>query len=273
MVAIREDSPPLIHELVNRELPPLAYVQSLQQYAERSRAAQHPLLDFLAAAGFRASRVAMRRFFTEYYGYSRRFTRFLASVMAGLERPEHRAALLPNSAEEAGAIDDHHRVELLAAGIDPDDVAAPHPQLFRRFLLAIGLPPGGLDGVTPHVATMAWVQTFEALCRAHEATAVGALGIATEGIVRGMYQKLLVGIRWAWPELTARDRAFFELHALVDDDHAAALRDIAAELAVDPLTRRLLATGVVGALEARASFYDHMLGYLESLDRGAEDLA
>jgi pyrroloquinoline quinone (PQQ) biosynthesis protein C len=191
--------------------------------------------------------------------------------MAALEEPEHRAALVPNSAEEAGHLDDRHIIELVAAGLDPEDVAAPHPQLFRRFLVAIGLPPAELDGATPHVATAAWIRSFEALCRTDEATAVGALGIATEGIVRDMYQHILAGIRRAWPDLSARDRAFFELHALVDDDHAAILRTIAIALAAGPAGRHRLAVGVLSALDARASFYDQMHLFLLSIERPGEE--
>jgi pyrroloquinoline quinone (PQQ) biosynthesis protein C len=265
------EPPPMIHELVARDQAPADYVDALQSYARLSRAVRHPLLDMIAGGSFHARRAALRCFFREYYHYSRRFTRFLASVMAALEEPEHRAALIPNSAEEAGHLDDHHRAELLAAGLDPADVAAPHPVLFRRFLVAIGLSPGDLQAATPHIATAAWIHSFESLCRADEASAVGALGLATEGIVRGMYQKILAGIRRAWPELSSRDRAFFELHALVDDDHAETLRGIAIALAADPDGRRSLAVGVLGALDARASFYDQMQLYLVSTDRGEEE--
>jgi len=259
---------PMIHELMARELAPAQYVDALQRYARTSPAARHSLLELISSGGFRDPRAAMRRFFREYYHYSRRFTRFLASVMAGLELPEHRAALVPNSAEEAGHLDEHHRGELRAAGLDPDDVVGPHPALFRRFLVAIGLEPGELDGAAAHVATAAWIQSFQSLCRADEASAVGALGLATEGIVRGMYHRLLLGIRRSWPELGSRERAFFELHALVDDDHADTLRSIAIELAAAPGQRRALAAGVLGALDARACFYDQMQLYLVAVDCG-----
>ena len=82
-----------------------------------------------------------------------------------------------------------------------------------------------------------------------------------------MYQKLLQGIGRAWPQLGRRERAFFELHALVDDDHADTLRTIAIELAGSPMQRRGLAVGVLGALDARASFYDQMQSYLLDIDR------
>lgn len=259
--------PIMIHELVARDSAPAAYVEGLHRFAQSSRAARHSLLDRIAAGDFRDPRASLRRFFAEYYQYSRRFTRFFASVTASLERPEHRAALATDSAEEAGCVDEHHRAVLLAGGLDPDDVAGPHPMLFRRFLTAVGLEPRDLDASSSHVATAAWVHSFDALCRADETCAVGALGIATEGIVRDMYRKLLAGIRTAWPELGSRERAFFELHALLDDDHAERLRAIAIELAAAPTQRRGLAAGVLGALDARASFYDQMEAYLVTIDR------
>lgn len=236
------------------------FVDGLSSYAARSRAAQHPLLAAVAGGQFLDLRAALRRLFTEYYAYSRRFTKFLAATMASLDEPSHRAALIPNTTEEAGQLDDHHRAALRVAGLDPDDVAVAHPELFRRFLSAIGIDDA--TSAPPHVATVAWIETFEALCRSGECQSIGALGIATEGIVRSMYQRLLAGIRRAWPELSGRDRAFFELHALVDDDHAETLRMIAIDLADTPDRRRALAVGVLGALGARATFYDHMYALL-----------
>ena len=260
--------PPLtLHALVADTLAPSVFVLALQRYADESRAAHHPLLEAISAGSFRHPRTALAGFFGEYYPYSQRFTRFLAAAMATLDRPEHRAALVPNSAEEAGQLDERHRSELAAAGIDAASVAVPHPQLFRRFLAAVALDLADLDRREPLVATSAWIQSFDALCRGAEGVAVGALGIATEGIVRPMYQRLLAGIRRAWPHLSAHDRAFFELHALVDDDHAAALRAIATDLASTSTGRRDLAIGVLGALTARAAFYDQMHAYLEAIDR------
>ena len=262
--------PLLIHDLVAQQVAASAYVAALQRYGHESRAASHPLLAALAVGDFRQPRAAMQRFFSEYYFYSRIFTRFLALVTAALDRPEHRALLVPNSAEESGHLDPHHQQELRAAGLDPADVASPHSLLFRRFLVAAGIQIGEIDTAAPQVATRAWIHAFESLCRSQEAIAVGALGIATEGIVRGMYTQLLAGIRLAWPDMSARDRAFFELHALVDDDHADTLRSIAVELAADNRARPLLAVGVLGALEARASFYDHMLAVLRAGDAGED---
>src|SRR5262249_32783328 len=120
---------------------------------------------------------------------------------------------------------------------------------------------------TPHIATAAWVDTMEQLYRhGGQEQAIGALGIATEGIVRPMYRKLLAGIARAWPELRASDRVFFDLHPHVGDEHAQVLRDIAVALATTATARRKIAEGVLCAVAARAQFYDEMLLYLRKND-------
>jgi len=247
-------------------LPAAAFVDALQEHAQSSCAANHPLLITLAAGELADLRAAITLFLREYYAYSRSFTRHLSAVSASLEEPAHRAALVPNAAEESGAVDEDHLDVLAEAGLTVDDVNAPHPELFRRFLVAIGLDPRALAAHRPDVATSAWIETFHATCREDQAQGIGALGIATEGIVRGMYARLMTAIALAWPSLTARETAFFRLHAAVDDDHAAVLRDIAIDLAGTVEGRRRMTIGVVKALSARASFFDEMLLLLRNAD-------
>jgi pyrroloquinoline quinone (PQQ) biosynthesis protein C len=252
-------------DLLHEPLTPSAFVDRLQAIAEASRAANHPLLLAIAEGEFDDPRYAIRRFVGEYYFYSRRFTQALGAVMSALDAPEHRAWLTGNTAEEAGVLDAGHERELRAAGIDPEFVKAPHPELFKRFLRAAGLPPDDLAGRTPLVATCSWVETFLAVCRhGGQEQAVGALGVATEGIVGHMYRYVLAGIKQAWPDMPLYDRVFFDLHAAVDDDHADVLRRIAVAFARTPEGRRQLAVGAVKALNARATFFDEMLAHVRA---------
>lgn len=265
-----------VDEILHEASTPAAFVERLQALAAASRAANHPLLRAIAEGGFDDLRSAIRQFVGEYYYYSRRFTQALGAVMSALEAPEHRAWLTGNTAEEAGLLDAAHERELRAAGIDPELVKAPHPELFKRFLRAAGLSPDELARATPLVATCSWVETFLAVCRhGGQEQAVGALGMATEGIVGPMYRYVLGGIKRAWPEMPLRDRVFFDLHAMVDDDHADVLRRIAAALARTPEGRRQLAVGTVKALSARATFFDEMLAHLraEALETYQERVA
>lgn len=254
-----------VDHLLHENLTPTAFVERLQSFAEASRAANHPLLRAIAEGDFDDLRGAIREFVGEYYFYSRRFTQALGAVMSSLDEPEHRAWLTGNTAEEAGMLDAAHERELAEAGIDPDFVKAPHPELFRRFLRAAGLSPDDLARRTPLVSTSSWVETFLSICRhGGQEQAVGALGVATEGIVGHMYRYVLRGIKRAWPEMPLKDRVFFDLHAMVDDDHADVLRRIAVSLARTPEGRRQLAVGTAKALSARATFFDEVLAHLQA---------
>jgi len=243
------------------------FVARLQRYAITSHAADHPLLAALGQGAFHDLRGALRRFLREYYVYSRNFTRYLGAVMSNLESSEHRALLSSNAAEEAGLLDACHAEELRRVGIDPEAARAPHPELYRRFLRAIEIDPDTCLRTPPHLATQVFCETFHDICRfGGQGQSIGALGIATEGIVRQMYGRLLAAIARAWPSLPPRDRVFFDLHATVDDDHARVLLGIAQDMAEVPEGRRQLALGTLKALQARAAFFDQMMMLLRGED-------
>ena len=255
-------------EVVLTDQPAKQFIAALQKYATESRTANHPLLLAISQGSFKDLQRTIRIFLSEYYFYSHKFTRYLGAVMSSLESPVHRVALVGNNAEEAGQVDAHHRQELAAHGINPDHVAAPHPELFRRFLSAIGINSKEILARRPLVSTVAWSETFHDICRySGQGQAVGALGIATEGIVAKMYGLILEGIHRAWPTMSAYERAFFDLHAMVDDDHAEVLREIAASLSETVEGRWQIALGVVKALDTRGAFFDYMFDYLREKDQ------
>ncbi|KFE72491.1 cupin domain protein [Hyalangium minutum] len=251
-------------ELVWANLSAEEFVANLQMLAIQSPAANHPLLLAIERGEFHDMGAALRDLLSQYYFYSYRFTQYLTAVSSRLEQPQHRAALMGNLSEEIGKLDPAHEAELRQAGINPDDVRYPHPLLFRRFLVAVGMDAKQILESKPDVATVAWIETFHGVCSTgSQEQAVGALGVATEGIVRFMYAYLLKGIQKAWPGLSIRDRVFFDLHAMVDDDHAKVLRQIAVDLAQGFEGRMGLAVGTLKALDARKNFFDHMHARLQ----------
>lgn len=254
-----------IERLLEVDSSPAVFVESLQQYALGSRAANHPLLERIATGNLPDMVGNVSFLLSEYYHYSHQFTRYLTAVMANLEAPKSRSALVRNAADESGYIAPDEAAELLRNGIDPEHAKAPHPELFRRFLRAIGAKPEEILLRKPYAATMAWVEAFRGLCMfGGEIQGVGALGIGTEGIVSVMYRRILRGIAIAWPNMSARDRVFFELHAVVDDDHAHTLNNIAIDFADSPEGRRELAVGAYRALVIRAAFFDEMMDEIDA---------
>jgi pyrroloquinoline quinone (PQQ) biosynthesis protein C len=254
-----------IERLLEVNSTPAVFIDSLQEYALGSRAANHALLERIATGNLPDLVGNISFLLSEYYHYSHQFTRYLTAVMANLEAPKSRSALVRNAADESGYIAPDEAAELIKNGIDPEHAKAPHPELFRRFLRAIGAKPEEILRNKPYVATMAWVEAFRGLCmHGGEMQGVGALGIGTEGIVSVMYRKILRGIALAWPNMSARDRVFFELHAVVDDDHAHTLREIAIDFADSPEGRREIAVGAYRALVMRAAFFDEMMDEIDA---------
>jgi len=254
-----------IERLLEIDSSPSVFVDSLQEYALSSRAANHPLLERIATGNLPDLVANITFLLSEYYHYSHQFTRYLTAVMANLEAPKSRSALVRNAADESGHIPADEAAELLRNGIDPEHAKAPHPELFRRFLRAIGAKPEEILKRKPYVATLAWVDAFRSLCmHGGEIQGVGALGMGTEGIVAVMYRIIWRGLAMAWPNMNPRDRVFFDLHAVVDDDHAHTLRDIAITFADTPETKRELAVGVYRALAIRNAFFDEMMAEIDS---------
>ena len=232
------------------------FLAGLSREALRHPALHHCWLATIANSGFADMGWALQDFAREYYGYSRAFPSFLRAVIDRLESPLHRELLDRNLAEEQGDIDDGDREALRQIGIDPTIVdGVSHPQLFRRFCRAIGVSSAELQ--TPSDAALRWRERFSRLLHnATPAAAVGALGLGTEEIVKHIYVPLLAGIRGLG--LKREDFVFFELHCLVDDQHAVDLHNVSLNLLRDGRNYNEMRLGMKEALNLRNEFWDHL---------------
>ena len=232
------------------------FLASLSREALSHPALNHPWLATIANSGFGDMHWALRDFAREYYGYSRDFPSYLRAVIDRLESPLHQELLGRNLEEEQGDLDDADREALRQIGIDPTTVdGVSHPQLFRRFCRAIGVSTPELQ--TSSDAALRWRERFSRfLNNATPAAAVGALGMGTEEIVKHIYQPMLAGIRGLG--LKREDYVFFELHCLVDDQHALDLRNVATDLLRDGQNCNEMRLGMKEALNLRNEFWDHL---------------
>lgn len=229
-------------------------VEALEQTALRHRAVRHAYLDALAAGTLPDPVWALADFARQYEGYSAHFPRFLTALISRLEDPAHRQALLANLQEESG----HYGPEKLAAlrqnGIAAEwIVGVHHPELFRRFRLAVA----GADtaAATEELEVICWREMLlGVLSTGSAAEAVGALGLGTESIVAAVYQPLVQAIA-RQGSFAPRDTVFFPLHTLVDDAHQATLRQIAIDIAGTEAGQADLARGMHKSLTLRDSFW------------------
>ena len=103
-----------------------------------------------------------------------------------------------------------------------------------------------------------WSQLFLNCCANGDAAqSVGAIGLGTENIVKYVYQPILGAIK-NHLSISPRDRVFFDLHALLDDEHGKILNEIASDYAKNIHCRNSLRQGMLIALNLRAAFFDAM---------------
>ncbi|HKU40747.1 MAG TPA: iron-containing redox enzyme family protein [Polyangiales bacterium] len=137
-----------------------------------------------------------------------------------------------------------------------------HPALFRRFLRALGLGENELSTLEPLPSTEDFNQTYRRLCRdAHWLEGLAAMGPGTEGIVPRLYAQILEGIRNSG-QVTPADYVFWTIHVHCDEGHARNIQEAMRPYATDPSLQRLIWRGTMRALDARARWFDGLLGHV-----------
>jgi pyrroloquinoline quinone (PQQ) biosynthesis protein C len=137
-----------------------------------------------------------------------------------------------------------------------------HPALFRRFLSALGLEGKELERLEALPSTEDFNQTYRGLCReAHWLEGLAAMGPGTEGIVPMLYSKILEGIRNSGI-VSAADYVFWTIHVHCDEGHARNIIEAMAPYAEDPASQQLIWRGTMRALDARARWFDGLLGHV-----------
>lgn len=227
----------------NESRPTSPEILALQQ-----EMAQHPLWTcrlLVACQQGKLSRDDFRYVFSQYYGYSRNFTRYLAAVMASCPDDYLRSRLSENIWEEGG-------------GAAPE---ARHAQIFRTFLTeALGLDPHQV--VFDDCTTLFVDGYLRATSADDHAYAAAFLALGTEGIVSRLYEVMVGGMRSAG--LSDEQLHFFHLHIGCDDEHAATLTQILEHARGEPGWADRARRGMTDALDARCAFFEALFDRLEA---------
>jgi pyrroloquinoline quinone (PQQ) biosynthesis protein C len=237
-----------------------AFVKSLQERADNHRAVRHPYLQRLAKGDVPNVLGAIQDLTFQYQAYSGDFIRYLTATIAQLTDRDHRANLLSNLTEETGQVSPEDAGELKKIGIELDWInGIAHPRLYIRFLDAIGIDEKYRKTHPYADEAEIWRDMFLDLClKGGAAQALGAIGLATENVVKYIYRPILDAIDKHLPNISREERVFFDLHAALDDEHGEVLSKIAVEYAMTEENRRKLKEGTLMALSIRASFFDAM---------------
>jgi len=202
--------------------------------------AQHPIWDcklltacehgFLTVEDFRI-------LFSQYYLYSKNFTRYLAALIASCDSDLFRAQLTENLWEEGGGAEIDKR----------------HAEIFRRFLCdGLGL---AIEDIEHRGFTRYFANEYLDFCQRSSPLAASAfLSLGTEGIVAPLYTTLLAGLRAAG--VADRHLEFFRIHIACDDAHALTLEDMMVSYFGEPDWFEVCRRAMNHALTLRLQFFD-----------------
>ncbi|WP_394824683.1 iron-containing redox enzyme family protein [Pendulispora albinea] len=216
-------------------------LQALVNLEERQ--ATHPFWEnrlFLACKAGALRLEDFRYVFSQYYLYSRNFTRYLAGLLANCEDDLLRARITENLWEESGGIDVEKR----------------HAQIFRKFLQeGLGIPD--LAAIEYADFSRYFVREYlDFILRGHPMEAAAFLSLGTEGIVARMYGIFVEGLTKAGvPE---EQLTFFRLHMECDDAHAFTLQQVMLSYAGERGWHARCADAMERALTLRTRFFENL---------------
>ncbi|MBD2329182.1 iron-containing redox enzyme family protein [Alkalinema sp. FACHB-956] len=223
------------------------FIQTFRDLAHSHELWQHPFLKRCREGQLTLPEVQILA--VQMYKFSKEFNRILASILSCCPDEEAQWIILDNLFDEMGQ----------------GDLSATHPELFRRFTRAIGIPDANLLEFPATVETQAMIQTYLSLAHQYNyLAALGAICFASEGIVHSLYSQLYQGIQGAAP-LTREDLIFFELHIDVDDSHAAKLLALLEPRIQNENQAIDIHRAILEALDARVQFFDGIQRRIEQM--------
>jgi pyrroloquinoline quinone (PQQ) biosynthesis protein C/mannose-6-phosphate isomerase-like protein (cupin superfamily) len=192
---------------------------------------------FLACLRGELTRQDFIYIFSQYYLYSKNFTRYVAGVMANCDRDQFRAKLTQNLWEESG-----------------EEGGLSHAEIFRNFLKN-SLLIQDLSKIEYEDFTQEFVDIYlKNSIQADPVSGSAWLSLGTEGIVSDMYQLLVKGMLQAG--FQDNELEFFQIHIGCDDEHAATLTEMMCSYRDLPEWFETCLHAIDRALTARAHFFE-----------------
>ncbi|AKG20404.1 iron-containing redox enzyme family protein [Calothrix sp. 336/3] len=177
--------------------------------------------------------------FSQYYLYSKNFTRYVAGVMANCDRDQFRAKLTQNLWEESG-----------------ENGGVSHAEIFRNFMKN-SLFINDLTQIKFKSFTQEFVDLYlQNTIQADPLWGCAWLSLGTEGIVSRMYQIMVTGMRQAG--FADSELEFFHIHIGCDDEHAATLTEMMCSYQDIPEWFDTCLQASDRALIARANFFESL---------------
>lgn len=152
----------------------------------------------------KVSQDVMREYAKQYYAYESKLPAFLTSALTHLEDGPAKDAVAANLADESG-------------------MPEPHPELWLRFAEGLGVSREDVLSAQLTPRTINLVETYASLCERGAEEALAAL-YAYEAQFAAIAKTKGDGLREFYEMTDEEALKFFDVHATLDDEHAASLR-------------------------------------------------
>lgn len=203
----------------------------------------NPLLK--ACADGSLTRSEFNFFFSQYYLYSKNFTKLLTICMFKCDSDYYRSKLSENLFEEGGGKNSELR----------------HAEIYRKFLtehLKISLNNIHFEPYTE----LFFKQYLELCFNAESYECAAILSFGTEGIVSRLYSVIKNGLLKVG--FTENDLTFFNIHIECDDDHALTLEEMALSHSDENHWLERCEKVVKKALDLRDTFFNYIYKSLQT---------
>ena len=184
---------------------------------------------------------------SQYYYYSKGFTRLIAALMVNCEDDLHRSKLSENLWEEGGETDSNKR----------------HSELFKQFM-SQHLKMDLTKDIKFEEFTISYFNCYLNMClHGTPLESAAILSFGTESIILRLYSIFRLGLL----QIGFNDDSlkFFNLHIKCDDEHAAVIEEIVLSYASQEDWFDICSRSICRALDVRDLFFQKIYDSLSSI--------
>ncbi len=217
-----------------------SFVRDLFAFVKQRRSfGRHPL--WLKIAEGKLPRPAMHIFAAQFFLQVREFPRAVSALHSRCPHAGERIKLAESLYEEETG---------LISG------SAPHPELFIKFGLALGMKREEMIEAQPLASTAALIDWFELSTRDRSfSEGIGAINVAAEGQVVGNFGPFARALEHHYG-LNRDDVSFFDVHELADRDHSDVGDNILSTMALGESDRVRIRNAAHRSLDLWWQFFD-----------------
>ena len=206
---------------------------------ERRSFGRHPL--WLKIAAGKVDQSGLRIFAAQFFLQVREFPRALSALHSRCYNMAERLKLAESLYEEETG---------LISG------SAPHPELFMRFGVGLGMSREDLIDAKPLPATSALIDWFELSTKDRSfVEGIGAINVAAEGQVPGNFGSFARALEKHYG-LSREQVSFFDVHEIADKDHSDVGDNILSQTPLSDSDRARVRAAVERSLDMWWQFFD-----------------